>query len=188
MTGNGVGAGFEVGSELKEKLVLVGVGIAGVLRSMVLRLDVVTVDGMTRTGPWALTPTKEGGELTAGREDGGTLDETTEDVVTENGGGKPGASPELGTAGEDEHEGPVTVTVTAESIKTVSIRSAPVVVKVGGSPCTAGFVVADNGGVVVLPKLTPDGVVVESKGENKAGVLEGTIPPRLNELVEVGLS
>jgi len=179
-----------VDTELEEKPVLVGMGVAeGVLSMMGLRLDVVTVDGMTGAESWAPAPTKEGGgELTAGGEDDGTVGGRTEDGVAENGGGTPGTGPELGRGGDDEHGGPVTVTVTAESIKTVSIPSAPVVVKVGRPPCTAGFVVvAGDGGVVVLPKLTLDDVVVvgvESEGGDEAGVLVGTIPPKLNELVD----
>lgn len=185
LTGNGVGVEFGVETELKDEPVLVAVGVTkGVLRSMMLGLDVATVDGLTEAGPWALTPTKEGdGELTAGEKGDGRLDGRTEDGVAENcAGGKLGAGPELGTAGGDEHGA---FTVTVESMKTVSIPSAPLVVKADTPPCTEGVV--GDGGVVVLPKLTLDDVVVvggvESGGGDGVGVLVGTIPPKLNVFV-----
>jgi hypothetical protein len=187
LTGNGAGVVFGVDTELKEKPVLVVVGITeGVLRLMGVRLDVGTVDGMTGAGSWALLPTEEGdGELTAGEEDDATMGGRTEEGVAEDcAGGKPGGGPELGT----EHGA---VTVTAERMKTVSMPFVPVVVKIDGPPCTAGFVVvvndgAGDGGVIVLPKLTLDDVVVvatvgvENEGEGDPGVLVGTIPPKLN--------
>lgn len=177
MTGNGAGVVSGVGAELEEELVLVVVGITeGVLRLMGVRLEVGTTGGMTGAG--ALLLTKAGvGEPTAGEEDGGTVGGRTEEGAGEDGAGaKPGGSPELGTVGGTEHGA---VTVTAESMKTVSMPFVPVVVKMDAPPCSAGFVVVVNdgagtGGVILLPKLALDDVVV-------AG---GTIPPKLGVLEE----
>ena len=179
-------------AELKEKPVLVGVGITegGALRLMGTRVGVATVvGGMAGAGTWALMLSEEGngdGETTAGEEDDGTTGGTTEGDVAGNGaGGKAGAGEELGT----EHGG-VTVTVTAESTKTVSMPFVPVDVKVERPPCAAGFVVVvgKRTGVIVLLRLTLDDVVVvegvESEGGNNAGVLVGTIPPKLNVFEE----
>lgn len=150
------------------------------------RLGVVTVvDGMAGTGAWTLAPAKEGdGELRAGGEDDGTMGGTTGDGVVVNcAGGMAGAGSELGVVGGTEH-GDVTVTVTAESMKTVSMPFVPVDVKADRPPCAAGFGVAGStgAGVTVLLKLTLDDVVVgvESIGGDDAGVLEGTIPPKGN--------
>ena len=178
LTGNGVGVRVGAGAdaELKEKPVAVDVGVApGVLRSMGLMLGVV--DGMAGTGAWTLPPAKEGnGELRAGGEDDGTMGGTTGDGVVENcAGGKAGTGSELGIAG-----GTVTVTVTVESMKTVSIPFVPVDMKVDKPPCAAGIgVFAGTGtGVIVLLKLTLEGVGRE--GGDDAEVLVGTIPPKLN--------
>jgi hypothetical protein len=183
LTGNGVGVRVGVDAELKKKPVLVGVGVTpGVLRSMGSRLGVVTVvDGMAGTGAWTLAPAKEGnGELRAGGEDDGTIGGTTGDGVVENCGGKASAGSGLGMAGGTVH-GDVTVTVTAESMKTVSMPFVPVDVKADRPPGAAGFgvVVGTAAGVIVLLKLTLDDVVVEVESDN-AGVLEGTIPPKGN--------
>jgi hypothetical protein len=181
LTGNGVGVGVGEGEELKEKPVLEGMGVAGgALRSMGSRLGVAAVvDGMAEGGAWALAPTKEGnGEPTAGGEDDGTLDGRTEGGAVKNcAGGKAGGGEELGTAGENVHEG-VTVTVTAESMKTVSMPSVPVDVKTD-RPGAAGFVgaVGNGAGVIELKLKLEEGVGNEGVG---VGVVVGTIPPKLN--------
>jgi len=153
------------------------------------RLGVATVvDGMAEGGACALAPTKEGnGEPTAGGEDDGTMDGRTEgDVVGSCAGGKAGGGSELGTAGENVHEG-VTVTVTAESTKTVWMPSVPLDVKMD-RPGAAGFVgVVGNGAGVRELELKLEEVVVVPGMENGGvgvGVVVGTIPPKLNGGVE----
>jgi hypothetical protein len=172
LTGSGVGVGVGVDAELKKKPGSVDMGITeeGALRLMGVRLGVVTVvDGMAGAGAWALMLAREGnGGLTTG-----------EDVTKDDAGGKAGTG-SVGTAGGTEHGG-VTVTVTGESMKTVSMPFVPVVVKADRSSCAAGFgVIAGNGTGVTLNDVAVVEGVENKGGDDDAGVLVGTIPPKLN--------
>lgn len=172
-------------TKLKGKPGLLVVGITeGQLRMMGLGegVDVGTEEEATGAGFWALLPTKAGnGGLTAGEEDGDTMDGMTEVGGAGNcAGGELGGIPELGTAGGFEHEA---VTVAVESIKTVWTPSVPVAVKMDAPPCTAGFAVGGDvgtgdGDVVVVV------VGVENEGGVDAGVLGGTVPLEGNVLAE----
>lgn len=117
---------MDAGLEKKPGSVGVGITEEGVLRLMGLRVGVVTVvDGMAGAGACALTlATKGTGGLTAGEEVGGT-----EGGITKDDAGGKGGTGSVGTAGGTEHVG-VMVTVTGESMKTVSMPFVPVDVKV----------------------------------------------------------
>jgi hypothetical protein len=93
----------------------------------------------------------------------------------------------LGTA-EVEHEESVTVTV--DSTRTVLMPSEPVDVKMDGPPGATEFggtvgagARAGDGGVAKPPKLKLDEEEVVA-APRMGGVPDGTIPPKLNVLVE----
>jgi len=86
------------------------------------------------------------------------------------------------TAGGDEHAPPVTVTVAVDSKSTVLTPSAPVEVKLEIPFTAAGSGVVGGAGEGD-DELTVE-VVVDEDEVVEGAVVEGTIPPKLNVLVE----
>jgi hypothetical protein len=123
----------------------------------VSRLLTLTPDGGMIDGVCALTLIKE--EDRAGGKG-------AEDAAGEN-EGEFSADPGL-EGGAVEHAWPVTVNVTVESKRTVLMPSVPVDVKADGPFGTAGFEAVVNAGL----------------GDDARATLAGTIPPKLNVLVD----